>query len=140
MIYVYELRNSTEVVEYVGVSKNPNNRLYDHTISKPSLTSGHGKFYGRTDLTVHSVSQWPTRKIAMKEEKRVKISYGMVWGEGLGGTASCKNMRVLTKDIAEEIRSKYIPKIYHMRMLAEEYNVSKTTVQRILENLTYMNE
>ena len=137
MIHVYTLRDTTGII-YVGVSGNLNTRLYHHTVPKPNK-AGHGKFHGRRDITIHLESSYTERKVALKEEKRLKLELGMVWGEAISGRTNCKNMRVLTKDIAEEIRSKYIPKIYHMKMLAEEYNVSKSTVQRILENKTYMN-
>lgn len=43
----------------------------------------------------------------------------------------------LNKVKAREIRSKYIPLVFTMKMLAAEYGVSKTVIQRVIENKTW---
>ena len=132
MVYVYELRDNTGVI-YVGVTVNLEGRLYHHK-------KKNGKFTGRTDITIHEMSAWPTRKLARKEEGRLKLFHGFEWTEIQTAKRNCKAQRVLTIKDANDIRSKYIPNIYSMSTLSKEYNVSKSTVQRILENLTYANE
>jgi len=51
----------------------------------------------------------------------------------LGGKAC----RTTTFEIAEEIRSKYVPKKYTQGMLAKEYNLSIYTVTNIVKNRSY---
>ena len=126
MVQVYELRSGS-IVEYVGVSKNKlEYRLRDHTKCRGYTK---GKFYGRTDLTIHAVSQWPTRKEALKEEGRLKLSYGLEWTETIN--------RTTTMEIAREIKSKYIFRKYTYRMLAQDYNLTYSTVKNICQGRTY---
>ncbi len=51
----------------------------------------------------------------------------------LGGKAT----RTTTFEIAEEIRSKYVPQKYTQGMLAKEYNLSLYTVINIVKNRSY---
>ena len=121
---VYELRSGSKV-EYVGQTKNLlKYRLVDHAQKR------RGKFYGRTDLTIHALSKWPTRKEALLEEGRVKLSHGMPWHEW-------NRCKTTTFDIAEEIRSKYIPHKYTAQILAKEYNLTVNVIYGILNNKTY---
>tara|TARA_R110000803_G_scaffold85050_1_gene151322 strand:- start:167 stop:676 length:510 start_codon:yes stop_codon:yes gene_type:complete len=48
-----------------------------------------------------------------------------------------KLKRLLTFKQAEEIRSKYIPRVYTMQMLGDEYGVVKQIIYAILKNQTY---
>tara|TARA_R110000796_G_scaffold87261_1_gene188456 strand:- start:281 stop:670 length:390 start_codon:yes stop_codon:yes gene_type:complete len=127
MIYVYELRVGERVID-AGVSNNVKTRLRQHTQTR------NGKYYGRKDITIHTVSEWPTRKLAMKEEGRVKISHGLKWTEDIGR----KNSRILTMEIAREIRTKYKPRVYTRKMLMQEYNVSEGVIKGIVNNVYYM--
>jgi hypothetical protein len=43
----------------------------------------------------------------------------------------------LNKQLAEEIRMKYIPNVYGATRLSYEYGVNKTTIRDILKNRTY---
>lgn len=43
----------------------------------------------------------------------------------------------LTFEIAEEIRSKYVPRIYSQSKLAKEYNISQTVVGDIINYRTW---
>lgn len=79
MVYVYELRVGERVID-VGVSKDLERRIHEHINKRPNKKSC-GKYYGRTDITIHQVSEWPTRKLAFKEEGRLKLSYGFEWNE-----------------------------------------------------------
>lgn len=42
------------------------------------------------------------------------------------------NSRVLTQEQANEIREKYIPRVYLLRRLAEEYNVDYRTIWNVI--------
>ena len=137
MFSVYELRSGSKV-EYVGYTNNTVNRLKAHTLHKHTPNrSNRGLFYGRTDITIHTMSQWPTRKEAYKEEARLKIHHGFEPTECTTGSKSCKRQRVLTIEQAEEIKSKYIPRVFTQTMLAKEYNVHRNTICRILYDVTY---
>ena len=129
MVYVYELRVGEKVID-VGVSNNIKIRLRQHTQTRT------GKYYGRTDITIHPVSEVPTGKLAMKEEGRVKISHGFEWTEDSGR----KNSRILTMEMAREIRAKYKPRIYTRKMLMQEYNVHEHVIKGIVQNVYYKDE
>jgi len=47
------------------------------------------------------------------------------------------NTAKLTEQQILEIRAKYIPKIYTLKMLAEEYNVNLTTISEIIKRTTW---
>jgi len=127
---VYELRSENKV-EYVGVTSNTlENRLYDHV----KLS---GKFPNRHDITIHEVSQWPTKKEAFTEETRLKISHGMPPTELLQRREAGKSARITTIEIAREIKSKYIPYKYSYETLAKEYNIRPSTVRLICQSRTY---
>ena len=48
--------------------------------------------------------------------------------------------RKVSKEIAEEIRSKYVPVEYSARKLAKEYNLGKNTIWRIIKKLKIYSE
>jgi predicted GIY-YIG superfamily endonuclease len=77
---VYELYNSMGTVEYVGESSRPKVRFIEHTKNKPTCR-GHGKFYGRPDITMNIVAEFQDRKEAMKLEGELKLQYGLEWTE-----------------------------------------------------------
>jgi len=54
------------------------------------------------------------------------------------GTKSGKSKRLITFDIAQEIRSKYIPHKYTTKMLSKEYNIKETTIKALLQGRSYM--
>lgn len=60
MYYVYIIEDSTRTPLYVGESKSPKWRFYDHTQRPPR--NGAGTFYGRTDLSFKIVAAY-TNKI-----------------------------------------------------------------------------
>ena len=43
------------------------------------------------------------------------------------------NTNKLTEDQVREIRAKYIPRVYNYQMLADEYNVSRDNIQKIVK-------
>ena len=137
--YVYELRNSENQVEYVGYTSKISghrNRFYQHTRVRPGH-SGNGKFYGRTDITMHVIHETQSKKEALLLEGRLKLSHGLEWTERSPMPISLRN-RKLTQDQAETIRSKYIPRKYTMKALADEYGVSQGAIRNVLVNKTYL--
>ena len=79
MYYVYDLVNSEGQTLYVGYSKHPAKRLYEHTKAKPD-GKGQGKFYGQT-LDLELIDLYPTRKEAWHAEGQRKLSLGLEWTE-----------------------------------------------------------
>ena len=97
--YIYEIKEEDGKTIDVGYTTNPKNRMYDHTGRKPSLTNdhGHGRHYGRTDISMVIVSEHSTRKEALAQEGKTKQKHGLSWTEKemkvLGGQASSKIKR-----------------------------------------------
>ena len=86
VFYVYELINDETVVEYVGVTKHPNKRLFQHTKIKPHKvkpSSTYGMFYGREDIRMEIIVGFDTRKEALKTEGAIKEENGLLWTEQL---------------------------------------------------------
>tara|TARA_R110000764_G_C10784550_1_gene356673 strand:- start:105 stop:506 length:402 start_codon:yes stop_codon:yes gene_type:complete len=131
MKHVYKLVNELGRVEWVGETVRPKVRFYEHTKVTPS--SGKGMFYGRTDLTMEVVASNLNKEDARILEDKLKIKYGLPLSERSPKLAS----RKLTFDIANEIRSKYIPRKYSSYKLAKEYGVSQRAIMQILEGLAY---
>jgi hypothetical protein len=146
MQYVYLLRDGNGKVVDVGESHDPPSRLYHKTKNKP--TPGHGYFYGRTDITQEVLSSWETKKEARAEEERLKIYYGLevtertggIQGGRIGGLVPDYKQRKLTKEQADQIRSKYIPHKYSTYKLAKEYGVSPAAIKNIVTNKTYIRD
>lgn len=59
MYYVYIIEDSEGTPLYVGESKAPKWRFYDHTQRPPR--SGAGTFYGRTDLSYKIVAAYANK-------------------------------------------------------------------------------
>ena len=140
MIHVYLLKDGNGKVVDVGQSKDPASRLYAKTkvIGKSNMLCS---FYGRTDITQEVLLNYPTRSEALLEEKRLKLYYGLEHTEAIGlnkmnESPIAKNRKLTFKD-ATEIRSKYIPRKYDMRMLAKEYGVTPPVIYLIIHNKTY---
>lgn len=73
---IYEIVNSANEVEYVGMSTNPEQRFITHTKHKPAPSHLNGKFYKRTDVTMRIVAQVNDRNEALQIEKDLKLKYG----------------------------------------------------------------
>lgn len=80
--YVYEIRNSLGIVEYVGETSNPKDRFSRHTNRRPCLTKkgnvskGVGGFYARTDVYMHIVKEFDNRKDAYYYQCELQKKYG----------------------------------------------------------------
>lgn len=64
------------------------------------------------------------------DTRRGNIEDTMATGRISRGTARHNN--VLTPEQVREIRAKYVPRVYTLRMLAEEYGVSMTNIHAIV--------
>jgi predicted GIY-YIG superfamily endonuclease len=73
--YTYELINFLGTIEYVGQSYRPEYRFRQHTLTKS------GKFFGRQDLYLHVVAEYPTRKEALLAEGQLKAEHHLEWTE-----------------------------------------------------------
>ena len=133
MHHVYQLLDATGDVVYVGKSKSPKARFWNHIKRRPQPNKPwDGKFYGRTDLALQVVASFETEEEALLEEGRIKTLQGMAWTEKTG-----RNKRLLTFEQAEEIREKYEKGGHTHRGLAKEYNVSKGTISCIIRKIYY---
>ena len=71
MRYVYQLINGSGEVLYIGETKSTRWRLYDHTKRK------RGRFYGRTDITLHVISEHESRFESYQEQCRLQKHFGL---------------------------------------------------------------
>jgi len=133
MWYVYELRNESGKIEYVGVSIQPKKRFRFHTTARPRNDNGCGYFFGRTDLKLNIVGEYNIKELALAEEGRLKILNNFEWTEKTKGYYN----RKFTAEQIDEIKAKYIPWKYSTHMLAKEYNVGVSTIKRIINQKTY---
>ena len=69
MKYVYELRHNNKVV-WVGETKHPDIRLYQHT------KKSNGKFFGQ-QLTIEVVASFDTKKEAWNYQIELQKKYGL---------------------------------------------------------------
>lgn len=136
MKFVYELRDADNTVVHVGQSKDPNRRLYDHTKAQPD-GGGHGKFYGRTDITMDVVAGPISLSEAKDLEEQLQIQHGLIT-DRQKSKRNAKAMRKLTFEIAEEIRNFYATGRYSQYKLAAMYNVSRATIVNIIKNRHYV--
>ncbi len=149
--HVYELVNSQGAVEYVGRTTRPVGRMYQHTKTKPIVSSGHGKFYGRTDLMMNIVKTFTNSKDASRHEGELKLSHGLQWTERennirngqIGGKVPNYTLRKLDYEKAQYIRAQYARKFdvfgktITQARLAKVFAVDKKAIQKILHNKTY---
>lgn len=75
MYYVYKIMDQSDQVLYVGESTNPNNRLYEHTRKKPTV-SGRGKFY-KQNVKMQIVSVHYSKKAAWWAQVNLQKHYGL---------------------------------------------------------------
>ncbi len=71
--------------------------------------------------------EWVTPAENLKHARETGL-----WGENI------LKKRKLTIQQVQEIRKKYIPRIYSMKMLANEYEVDYRTINDLLNNKTYV--
>lgn len=74
MWYVYQLINKEGTVIYIGETRDPRQRLYDHTRRKPKH-SGHGKFYGQ-ELEIEVIAEFDNKKEAWYRQVEEQKKFG----------------------------------------------------------------
>lgn len=121
MKYVYELIKDGQVI-YVGETKNPAIRLYQHT------KKVGGKFYGQ-DLDINVVAGPMSARKALDLEGELKQKYGLEWGE----RHTRPHQRKLTADQVNHIRKE----IMSAKEYAKLYNIAFTTIRSIQRYKTY---
>ena len=74
--YVYELYNLLGTIEYVGETTTPKHRFTQHKSSNQS--SGNGKFYNRTDISMNIVKEFTNKKDAYSYQCQLQKEYGLI--------------------------------------------------------------
>ena len=124
MIKVYKIVNSSGVVEHVGQTQDMEKRWIKHTMRKPGC--GEGKFYGRKDVRIEFISEWPTRQEAKIAEKNWQIHYDVEDGCGYV-------KHKLSKEQVGYIRSSNKTQ----RQLSKELGVVNSTIWKVRNYKTY---
>lgn len=91
MRYVYALMNADRQIEYIGETKSPKWRLYDHT------RRTRGKFYGRTDLQFHILSAHVTRKESYQAQCHLQNVFGLVTDLEVASAGFAKGRQILAQ-------------------------------------------
>lgn len=129
--YVYLLKDINGNTVDVGESIEPLIRLYykTHVLGQ--------RLYGIKDLTIEIVAGPMSNKKARALERALKVKHNLELTEYTRCTSICTASRKITYLQAQEIRNKYIPRKYTMKMLAAEYNISQPAILQVLEYKTY---
>jgi predicted GIY-YIG superfamily endonuclease len=139
VIYVYELTDQNGKVVYVGESVRPQTRLYEHTRRQPRHRSGYGRFYGRTDLTLEVVAQFDNRKDSFNHQCSLQVQYGLdtdTYSMRKNSVQNGLSNSKVSLDQVDEIRSKR-KEGYKIVKLAEEYNISRFSIYKIINYISY---
>ena len=121
--YVYEIRDNDGIVLYVGKTKNPRQRLYQHVKIEPK-SKGNGTFYKRSDVSLHVIDKFLNSTDAITFETELKIKYGFEVTE----RQNFKNYYLKTKDKRDK-REKDVLKLYKEGHSANE--ISLMTLNKI---------
>lgn len=130
MHFVYELINFMGTVEYVGETKNPKKRMYQHTTWKPHPSHKNGKFYGRQDLIMNIVHEFTNRKDAVKLEGELKIIYDITWSEGIRG----KNVGLSNSEsiLAYKTDGTFVGEYYSHNEASRKLGIPQNSISRIV--------
>jgi predicted GIY-YIG superfamily endonuclease len=91
MRYVYALVDEYRNVLYIGETKDPKWRLYDHT------RRTRGRFYGRTDVTLHVISCHLTRKESYQAQCQLQEVFGLKSDLQVASEAFAKGREILAQ-------------------------------------------
>ncbi len=97
MEYVYDLVDSDGQIVYVGQSKDPQRRLYEHT------NRHDGQFKGREDLSLNIISRHRLREKALEAEGKRKLSLGFEWTEKIANPTYDKQSDAMTKTNSKKV-------------------------------------
>jgi len=140
--YVYQLMNDAGVPEYVGETTNPLRRLDEHTKKLPNPKYNYGKFYGRTDIKMQIVGQFPNKLSAYRYQIQLQKAYGLPTDTRNNGKYPHPWLRKLTQAQAEQIRRDYQYRVRGkgMKCLADKYGVQIRVIYLIIHNKTYVTQ
>lgn len=127
LYYVYQLVNDNEVVEYVGVTKNPTSRWKDHTRKRPSPKTRNGKFWDRKDIHMDIICVNPDLHIAYKMERHAKITHGLEPTEETRSTHLNPAQRVI--GWKDGIQSEW----FSLRHCARELSIARKSISDVVE-------
>ena len=125
--YVYELYDLNGSIVYVGDTITPERRLRQHTKHKG------GKFYGQ-NVFMNIVAEFETRPESYNHQCKLQKEYNLPTDRDNSGIQP-NTQTICPPNIVEEIQSKYSTGNYTMRKLANEYNISYSTVNRIINKI-----
>ncbi len=132
MYYVYELVNLMGGVEYVGKTKRPKIRFYEHTELKLN-GHGNGKFYKRQDISMHIVATYATEEEALQTEYELQ----KFWGFPTDRSKNTKNGQYkLTEDQVREIKILLTQKISRAE-IARRFGVAPATISFIKQGKSW---
>jgi predicted GIY-YIG superfamily endonuclease len=129
--YVYELRNESNNVLYVGESAKPGQRIYFHRGNRKS------KVYGQKFEMV-IVGEFQTEKEAYNYQCELQTKYGLVTDRQKMARSGEENPKTkLTNEIVKQIRAQYVKG--KGAELGRKYGVSRMVIGRIMKNESYSN-
>jgi predicted GIY-YIG superfamily endonuclease len=130
MRYVYELINSVGTIEYVGETIDTKRRFAQHT------TWLSGKFKGRTDLTMHVVDSFVTKKEAYEFQNELQKFWGLAPDNTkMSRKGETNPTTKLTNEQVTEIRKRYVRG--QGAQLGREFGVSRIVIGRIANKKSF---
>lgn len=131
--FIYFIYNEDLIVEYVGVTNQVYQRLFNH-LRKPIKNTGFGKFYGREDIN-WGLYPWTfkTRKEAHIIEERLQMFFRLKTdaaklSEGIKSSTSPKLSKRQEKNIIKKFQSGFTN-----AQLSRQYKVTPRKITSILK-------
>jgi predicted GIY-YIG superfamily endonuclease len=126
--YVYKLINTLGTVEYIGETTNIKSRLKNHL-------SKSGKFYTRTDITLHIVSEFDNRKDAFNYQCELQKQYGFEtdFEKNIRGGAAGRDSTKQSILCFNFITNKFIKQYDAITDAAQELNIKSAQICRVLK-------
>ena len=145
---VYETKNNINGKIYVGVHRCNKERTSDDYIGSGIALKGAIQKYGRENFSRRNLSEWNDERSAYSEEERIVnkdfVDRGDTYNIGIGGKGGWEGRRItqpgesnphakLTWELVAQIRASD----KGPTELAKEYNVAKSQISRIKNNITW---
>ena len=134
--YIYELVNLMGGVEWVGCTIDTERRFNQHTKKHPnsrsgSRNNGHGRFYGRLDMSMHIVAIYASKAEALLAEHELQIFWELETDKSKRSMAGSKNGRAkLTEDQVRQIKS-LLSKNLSCGELGRRFNTGAQAISKI---------
>ena len=126
--HVYVLVNSNGIVEYVGETINPKQRLRNHTKKKA------GKFYGRTDISMHVVKLCDNKKTAFNAQCLLQNNYGLQSDSEIMSDA--QKGRTISEETKQKLSDAHIGRTYKPMSLETKLKMSLAQKGRTISEET----